>query len=258
MRVIIGVSFLLVTVWGWSFWKNSNDNKGMTKPYAHDYHWSHLDRSKMIYRYEDSRYYSRFGIDVSSHQGRIDWSKVKKAGVQFAYIRLGYRGYQNGGLHEDTTFRYNIEEALKQNISVGVYFFSQAINEKEAKEEADFVLKRIRSYSISLPIVYDLETVPEAKRQRIGLLTKEDRTKQAVAFIKNIQQNGYKAMTYSSTKIFANMYQLDVIQKYPVWVAEYDQVVKYPYQFQFWQYSHKGRINGINRYVDLNLQLIRK
>ncbi|MBW9212557.1 MULTISPECIES: glycoside hydrolase family 25 protein [Terrabacteria group] len=258
----IVVCFILLALGTWSLLENVKYMKHSTNDkmaqYAHHYNWSYLDKSEKIYRYEDKNYYSRFGIDVSVHQGEIDWAKVKKAGVQFAYIRLGYRGYQNGYLSEDTTFRYNIQEALKQKLPVGVYFFSQAINEKEAKEEAEFVLKRIRSYPISLPVVYDLETAGEGKNNRIGSLTKEDMTKHAIAFMKHIKNNGYEAMSYSSTQVYGRMYQLDVIQKYPVWIAEYDQVVKYPYQFRFWQYSSKGKIDGIHKPVDLNLQFIRK
>lgn len=240
------------------FMKHSMVIKKEKELISHEYDWSKLNKSHFMYRYEDKNYYSRLGIDISSHQGKIDWLKVKQAGVQFAFIRVGYRGYTNGELHEDKFFRYNIQEAIKNNIAVGIYFFSQAISEKEAKEEADFTLERIRFYKINLPVVYDLEYVDEDKNKRIGLLSKEDMTKNAQTFLANVQSSGYQPMLYASTNFFAQMFQLEKIQTYYTWVAEYDQTVRYPYLFQFWQYSKDGKIDGIKTNVDLNIQFVRK
>lgn len=256
------MTVILALLGTWSFMnnvKNQSYSKGDSmSPFLHDYNWSHLDKTEQIFRYEDANYYSQFGIDVSTHQGKINWEKVKDSGVQFAMIRVGYRGYADGKVHEDNTFHYNIKEAIKHKIPVGVYFFSQAINEQEVKEEAQFLLERIRAYFISLPVVYDLEYVQQDSNRRIGLLTKEDMTRHAKLFMDTIRNNGYQAMIYSSTKVYGQMFELKEIQQYPVWVAEYDRTVRYPYQFQMWQYSQSGNIAGIGQPVDLNVWFVRK
>ena len=121
-------------------------------------------RDGQILSYEDDGYTSRFGVDVSRHQGAIDWKKAREAGVTFAFIRIGYRGYgKEGTLNLDQRFEENIVNAQKEGIDVGVYFFSQAINEEEAREEAEFVLDALEGYELQLPVVYDPESILDAK-----------------------------------------------------------------------------------------------
>ena len=131
---------------------------------SNEYDNGSFTRDGQILSYEDDGYTSRFGVDVSRHQGAIDWKKAREAGVTFAFIRIGYRGYgKEGTLNLDQRFEENIVNAQKEGIDVGVYFFSQAINEEEAREEAEFVLDALEGYELQLPVVYDPESILDAK-----------------------------------------------------------------------------------------------
>ena len=224
----------------------------------HDYDYSHLYSENGFILYEDDTYTSIPGIDVSSHQGTIDWKKVKETGVQFAYIRCGYRGYETGLINKDEMFDYNIAQAKANGIQVGVYFFSQAINQEEAEEDAEFTLSCMKKYDIDLPVVYDFEK-PGGIFARTYYQSKDVTTENAVLFCHIMQRKGYEAMIYNSTNLFEKLYNMEYIQEFGTWVAHYNTPYPtYPYTYQIWQYSDAGQIDGIEQPVDLDLMFIRK
>lgn len=224
----------------------------------HDYDWSCLvnNKKKNIIQYKDSSYTIRRGIDVSHHNGTINWKKVKKAGISFAFIRIGYRGYSHkGSLQIDRQFRNNLKKAQKAGVDVGIYFFSQAINRKEALEEADFVLKTLNGKKLDLPIVYDPERILHARARTDGVSGRQF-TKNTLAFCSKIQKAGYEAMVYSNMYWEAFLFDMKKIEKYPIWYADYKRKPQTPYAFSFWQYTSGGKVDGIPGRVDLNVQFI--
>lgn len=204
----------------------------------------------------DERYTYRLGVDVSHHQGMIDWERVKNAGYEFAFLRIGYRGYGNAGnVCLDKQFFENIRNAQKVGIDVGVYFFSQAVNEEEAREEAEFVLKNLEGYELQLPVVYDPENILDAEA-RTDDVTGEQFTRNTVVFCEMIRDAGYDPMIYSNMLWEAYQYDLEQLKEYPIWYADYEKLPQTPYHFEFWQYTNTARIDGIEGVVDLNIQLV--
>lgn len=199
------------------------------------------------------------GIDVSKWQGKIDWQKVGATGIDFAYIRIGYRG-ENGKLYKDENADYNIQNAKKAGLLVGVYFFSTAINEQEAKEEALWTLKAIKGYGISYPVVYDCEGY-KSPESRMYLMSAEERTVNALAFLKTVEDGGYEAMMYGArNELLDNAYwQIEKIDpEYKIWVAQYPAVTypekdvpDYPRVYAAWQYTNMGKADGIEGNVDM-------
>ncbi len=195
------------------------------------------------------------GIDVSKYQGDINWQKVKESGVEFAIIRLGFRGFNEGTLELDPYFVQNIEGAAKAGVSVGVYFFSQAITIEEALEEADFVLEKIKDYKISYPVIFDTEHVTtfDARANKLPRQLRTDITK---SFCKKIQSAGYHPMIYANTKWMVMGIDLEQLSAYDLWFAYYGNNLTFPYNFQMYQYSDSGSIPGIKGNVDLNISFI--
>lgn len=205
------------------------------------------------YQYmENGQVVSHTGIDVSKYQGRIDWEKVAADGVEFVFLRLGLRGYESGKLVEDETFQTNIQGALVHGIKVGVYFFSQAITQEEAVEEANFVLERIAPYQIECPVVFDVEKV-NSNTARMNQLTPQERTDVTIAFMDTIEAAGYKSMFYHNMETALILLELERLQDYDRWFAYYGEDLYYPYAYGVWQYSEKGRIDGISAEVDMNI-----
>lgn len=212
-----------------------------------------------IMYYNDDAYVPSIGIDVSSHQGEIDWNKVAGAGVEFAMIRLGYRGYgQEGTVNLDKYFRQNLEGAKEAGLKVGVYFFSQAISTEEAVEEANFVLENLAEVGVPLdyPVVYDWEPISGAKARTDGLDV-ETLTDCALAFCETVEQEWYTAMIYYNSPVAYLRYDLSRLTDYDVWYAQYG--VSRPtmyYDYRIWQYSDSGKIPGIEGKVDMDIALI--
>ena len=192
------------------------------------------------------------GIDVSYYQGDIDWAKVKASGIEFAIVRLGYRGYgEEGKLVEDKLAFQNIEGALAAGLKVGVYIFSQSISVEEAVEEAEFVLERIEKYNITMPVVYDWEYVSdEARTAKMDRRTLTDCYK---AFCEKIAEAGYTPMAYFNTYQSRQLMYLTELDDYPFWLALYSDRMTFPYRFEMWQYTDSGRVPGIEGNVDINL-----
>lgn len=195
---------------------------------------------------------SRVGIDVSKWNGEIDWDKVKNAGVEFAIIRAGYRGSSTGSLVEDPMFTANMKGAQASGIPVGVYFFTQAVNEVEAVEEASAVLALIREYELEYPVFIDTEGA--GGNGRADELDTETRTLVCEAFCRTIENAGYQAGVYGSRNWYNNRLYTDRLDsRYCIWLAEYRSVPLYQGYYQLWQYTSKGKIDGISGNVDMNI-----
>lgn len=192
------------------------------------------------------------GIDVSKFQGSIDWNAVKADGITFAIIRCGYRGYGSGALVEDSTYRANIRGAINAGLKVGVYFYSQAVNEAEAVEEASMVLSLVGGYSLPLGVYYDTEKVAGDSGRADGISAAQ-RTACAVAFCETIRNAGYRAGVYSYASWFYNSLNFANISKYNTWIAQYRDTLNFSYKYNIWQYTGSGRVNGISKPVDMNI-----
>ena len=192
------------------------------------------------------------GIDVSKWNQNIDWDKVKEAGVQFVIIRCGYRGSKTGVLVEDPYFRQNIKGAKEAGLKVGVYFFTQAINQAEAVEEASMVLSLTEGYELDYPIFIDTE----GSGGRADTLDAVTRTAVCEAFCETVEQAGQEAGVYASRNWYYNNVDDDVLSRYTIWVAEYRKEPLYTGRYDIWQYTSSGQIDGINGRVDLNLSYI--
>lgn len=210
------------------------------------------DGDGVMHYYVDGERASRKGIDVSRYQDKIDWEKVAEDEVDYAFIRLGIRGYTEGEILEDETFQRNIKGALKNDIDVGVYFFTQAMSEEEAEEEAEFVIDSITPYKVTYPVVIDVEAVTSTNA-RGNDLTSEERTKYCIAFCEKIKEAGYTPMIYGNLKTFMLLLNIEELEEYDKWFAYYDEAYYFPYDFKIWQYTNKGKVAGIKGDVDLNI-----
>ncbi len=198
---------------------------------------------------------SKQGIDVSSFQGVIDWQRVRDDGIEFVIIRLGYRGYGTGRIMLDDYFEANIQGALDAGLDVGVYFFSQAVSEEEAVEEAQFVLEHIRNYRLTYPIIYDAEEIPSDTARTDGL-TVHQLTDNAIAFCEYVEAAGYSSMIYSNKRWLLTKLDLERLTDYDVWFAGYINIPEYPYDFKMWQYTESGKVDGIEGNVDMNISFM--
>lgn len=257
--IVISVFTIIKLLFFPSVYYNYSYNKvnDLAELTLHDYDWTKLDNSSPYYHYEDDKYRSLVGIDISSHQEDVDFKKVKDSGVDFVYLRLGYRGYVNGKISIDKYFETNYKNAKEAGLQVGVYFFSQAIDEKEAMEEAFFTLENIVNKKIDLPIVYDLEEI-DYDDSRIKDISGEQRSNNAMSFIQKVTENGYEGMIYTNLYWSTEFFDLHQILNYDIWFAQYNDLPDFIYPFKIWQYSDSGIVDGINYPVDLNIMFIEK
>ncbi len=210
------------------------------------------DANNQITYSENGKVVSHKVIDVSKYQTAIDFAKVKNAGVEYAMIRCGYRSYGSGILTEDTSFNDYAAEALKNNIKIGAYFFSQAINVEEAKEEADYVLNMVKPYQITGPIAIDVEEIFDDTYRQMHLSASQ-LTDVIIAFCDRIKEAGYTPMIYSNLSSFIGNIELDRLENYEKWFAYYSDEPYFPYEISMWQYTESGNIDGITGNVDLNI-----
>lgn len=190
------------------------------------------------------------GIDVSKYQGNIDWGAVAASGINFAIIRVGYRGSSSGALVQDPYFKKNISGATKAGIKVGLYFFTQAVNEAEAVEEASMAMSLASGYKVTYPIFIDTES---ASGGRANGLSKSARTAVVKAFCQTVRNGGYKAGVYASKSWYANQLNASALNGYCIWVAQYNSSCTYSGKYDMWQYSSKGSVSGIKGNVDMNI-----
>ena len=208
--------------------------------------------------YTGSDYDVLRGVDVSEHQLDIDWKQVAASGVDYAYIRVGWRGYTEGGLFEDVYFERNIQGALDAGLHVGVYMFSQAVTVQEAIEEADFVLERIGKYNVTLPVVFDWEKIEAAEARSHGL-TMELRTDCARAFCETVKNAGYVPCVYFNRNLGYYGYDLTRLTDYEFWFSLPESgFPNFYYACDMWQYSFTETVPGIAEPTDMNLWFIAK
>lgn len=210
------------------------------------------DEKGFVSYQKDGEVLTRKGIDVSKYQGEIDWEAVKNDGVDYAIIRAGIRGYSEGGIVEDEFFHQNMEGAAANGIPVGVYFFTQAVDEQEALEEAEFVIEMLQGYSLTYPVYLDVEDVKKESCRTNGLSV-EQRTNNAKVFLERIREAGYEPGLYGNMKSFLLMLDLASLEQYDKWFAGYTLPIYYPYDYKMLQYSEKGRVAGVSGQVDVNI-----
>lgn len=194
------------------------------------------------------------GIDVSKWNGTIDWNAVANAGINFAIIRVGYRGYTKGTLVEDSYFKQNIEGATKAGIKVGLYFFTQAITEAEAVEEASMAIALVSGYQLQLPIYFDTEDVEG--NGRADKMSVAARTAITKAFCETVKNAGYIPGVYASTSWYNNQLNASELTGYDIWVAHYANVCGFKGRYHMWQYTSSGSVPGIKGKVDLNIRYV--
>lgn len=211
----------------------------------HGYDLSKLkyDKARMDY-YEDGKVVSKCGVDVSAALGEVDFAKVKKAGFEFAMVKVGARGYSSGKIVMDGNYQDNIELARKAGLDVGVYFCSQAVNKSEARDEADELLGAISGYKVKYPVVFVMENI-DGDMARIEALDVTARTQIAKAFLDRIKDAGYTPMLYGDKEWLLTMVDMEVLQDYDVWYAQDGDEPEYPYAFGMWQYDSDASVKGI-------------
>ena len=227
-------------------------------PYVSPYNWEGLERSgdRLAY-FKQGELQSEQGVDVSEHQRSIDWNQVAADGIDFAIVSVGNRGYTEGALFVDDNYHANIDGATAAGLDVGVYFFSQAINEEEAREEADFVVKQLQGRQLDLPVLYDHEPVsdPAGRANNIKGETLASCTR---AFCERLEAAGYETMIYGNQYDIARFNGASFGNR-PVWLAEYDVTIPTAqFDFDMWQYTSKGQVAGIPTPVDMNIRFLAK
>lgn len=231
--------------------------------YEGDFAWNDTG-DRLVYT--GDRYRTRFGVDVSAYQNRasesktIDWQAARNDGVEFAMVRIGFRGTSTGAINADEYYAQNIDGAMAAGIETGVYFFAQAITVEEAIEEADFVIELLRDHEINGPVAYDWEM--HNSSYRVYGTAPEMATACAIAFCKRIQEAGYTPMIYAGTYVSYIKYDQGAIAPYLSWYPEYKSASSeklYPtirYQMDYWQFTSSCTVAGISGRVDANLQFI--
>ena len=191
------------------------------------------------------------GVDVSAHQGEVDWEQVASSGMEFAMVRIGYRGYTSGGLYADEYADANLRGAKAAGLKVGAYFYSQAITPTEAAREAAYCISLLEDYDIEMPVVFDWEYAGEDARTA----NMDELTLMACAetFCDALADAGYQPMIYFNPTLAESLLDLEGLTKYPWWLAMYSDHMTYPYAVEMWQYTANGNVPGISGDADINL-----
>lgn len=221
--------------------------------YVSPYNFDNLknEQGRFSY-YEDGNLVSQTAVDVSDLQGKIDWERVSEDGIDFAMIRLGRRGYTEGNIYLDDYYYENVSGVQSEGMPFGVYFFSQAITEDEAIEEANFVIKHLSGSGISYPVVFDHEPV-ESADGRANNLSKNELTRITKAFCQKIEDAGYTPMIYGNAFDMERL-NLNDLKGIDVWYAEYESSQPTgQFDFAMWQYSSTANVSGINTQADLSI-----
>lgn len=197
-----------------------------------------------------------YGMDVSQHNGKINFKKAKRDGIEFVFIRVGYTGYTKSSfsLNLDKKYKTYIKDATKAGLKVGVYWYSQSTKVSEAKKEANALLKAIKGYSITMPVVFDYEFA-DTKKGRLdsAKLSKTNMTANALAFLNTVSNAGYDACIYASENFLVeHLYANQISSNFKVWLANYSSKTNYKGDYEFWQHTAKGRVSGMRGNVDIN------
>lgn len=230
----------------------------LISPYLpkHEYDFTNLVcQSDHMKYYRDGKQISYMGVDISKYQDYVDFVKVKKAGIDFVMLRVGARGYSSGQLVIDDYFLDNIKRATDAGLKIGVYFFSQAITEEEAIEEANLVLQSVQDYEISYPIAFDMEYI-DNDTARIEVLSKAEKTAITKKFLDTVSAAGYIPMLYGDKEWLMKQIDLSKMTAYDVWLSQQKDIPDYPYRFSMWQYNTVASVEGIAGYVNLDVSFI--
>lgn len=237
---------------------NGTEDWVLISPYLpkHEYDFTRLvcQSDRMKY-FENGTQVSYEGVDLSEVQDYVDFVEVKKSGIDFVMLRAGARGYGTGQLLADEYIGDNLKRASDAGLEIGVYFFSQAVSREEAEEEAGFVIGLLNGYSISYPIAYEMERIPN-DTSRIDTLSKSEKTEIAKAFLDAVEAAGYKTLLYGSKEWLIRQVDLSKLTAYDVWLSQEADVPDYPYRFSMWQYSRSGKVEGVSGYVNLNISFV--
>ncbi|MBR3557059.1 MAG: InlB B-repeat-containing protein [Oscillospiraceae bacterium] len=227
------------------------------------YDWSQpLVEDRTLYaKWEKNADITLYGIDAARYQGEVDWEAVKAGGVSFVFLRLGFRGYTSGGLNKDDNFEVNYEGASAAGLEVGVYFYSQAVNEAEAVEEARYVLEELQGRNLDLPVVLDYELAADSSgylgRLYEAGLSGEQYAAVCLAFCREIELNGYTAAVYAGQSMLRSSVGDTLTEAgYPVWLAHWTVQTRYNGAYDYWQYSGSGHVSGIDTDVDLDMRYV--
>ncbi|MBR5579359.1 MAG: glycoside hydrolase family 25 protein [Lachnospiraceae bacterium] len=222
----------------------------------HNYDFTNLvSKNNLLHYYADGKQISYLGVDLSKYQKSVDFAAIQAEGVDFCMLRVGSRGYSTGTIQQDEMFEAHLAGANAVGMPVGLYFYSQAITEAEAIEEANYVISKIGTNKITYPIAFDMEFV-ENDTARIETLTREEKTNIALAFLKRIEEAGYTGMLYGNKEWLLKRIDIAKLEQYDIWLGQEDDIPDYPYLFSMWQYTRQGEIFGIDGYVDLNISFI--
>lgn len=223
--------------------KNTYDNAGLVYQYP------------IMKYYEDSEKVSRVGIKVSAEDGDINFDRLKKAGVDFAMIQIGSRGYGSGNLMADDMFYENVRKATEAGMDIGVTFFSQAVTTEEALEEANRVMEGLQGFTVVYPVVFDMEYIKN-DTARVQGLSKDAKTEIAMTFLNAIQQAGFKAMLYGDKEWLIRKVDLTKLISYDVWFSQEGDTPDYPYRFTMWEYTKTAKLNGMEDPAKLSICFI--
>lgn len=238
--------------------KDGKEEWVLISPYLpkHEYDFTKLVcQSDIMKYYEDGKLVSFAGVDISKAEGYVDFNKLKKAGIDFVMLRVGARGYSSGQLVIDEYFSDNIKRATDAKLEVGLYFFSQAVTEAEAVEEANLVLQQIGDYKVRYPIAIDMEYV-DNDTSRLEGVSRADKTTIMKAFLDTIKAAGYEPMIYGDKQWLIKQIDLSKLTGYGVWLSQLEDVPDYPYNFSMWQYDRSVTIDGISGYANMNISFI--
>lgn len=212
--------------------------------YTYDFTNIKITAGKMEY-FQDGEKVSRLGVDLSKESGNVDFEALKNAGVDFVMLKLGSRGYETGLLTLDENFVSNITKAQSAGLEVGVYFFSQAVTDAEAQEEAKFVVDNLTPYKINYPIAYDMEYIANDE-SRIEILGAKEKTEAAQAFLSYLEKEGYDTLLYGTKNwLLGELEPEELLTKYDVWLNDQTPIPDYPYQFRMWKYAIRQKISGV-------------
>lgn len=211
------------------------------------------DKSGKKTYYIDSQVASTIGVDLSEHQGVVDFEKLKEQGFSFVMLRIGGRYYtEKGEMFVDTNFHHYYKAAKDAGLKVGGYFFSQAKNEQEAIDEANFALSSIIGMPLDYPVAFDWELVKD-EPARTDSVSSEDLTDAAIAFCTTIEEAGFKPIIYTNTNLMYFKYDLERLKDYEFWLTDFEEYPSSYYHFTMWQYTEQGKVEGIDGNVDMNV-----
>lgn len=239
---------------------NGEDEWVLISPYLpkNTYDFTKMEEKAGLKHYmENGKEISYVGVDISKQTSSVNFAGLKAAGVDYVMIRVGGRGYSTGQITIDENFKENIEGAIAEGLDVGVYFYSQAISQEEAVQEAGIVIQNLEPYrdKVKYPVAFDMEFVVNDEA-RIDGLNRDDRTMIATAFLETVRAAGYVPMIYGDKEWLIKEIDIAKLQDYDVWLAQDADIPDYPYEYAMWQYTTTGTLNGITGDADLNICFI--